>query len=395
MLGQQRAASKSPNMTVKELNQKADDCYFGENGEHMNKEKAKEYWLKAAKMGDAHAQYALVSTNLIEGEQAMSLLRNSAEQKYPPAMNLMSRSYVNKGNFHWFPDADEEQSLYWARLSAETGDAEGQYIFGVHLNNGLGISKNYDEAEKWLTKSAEQGYLEAMKTLTTAYQKGWFGSPDIDKYLYWLRNAAELGDAVSQYNLGWELFANEKEQYDDPDQAVIWFKKASEQGIAQSYYYIAYYYWLQNDYREAEKWCRKGATNKDAAAEWFLSDMIRQQKAKELYKGEREKLLISAVEKDSCPDAKADYAMYQIDNGQVLIGLGKLEELVEQGNSRACAHYGALCILGIKGYEKFKKNIAYGVKLLFYAYEQGEVIAKEYISIPEIGNIKPEDINLK
>ena len=47
--------------------------------------------------------------------------------------------------------------VMWLRKAAEQGDAKGQTLLAVCYNEGKGVAKDYKEAVKWWTKSAEQG----------------------------------------------------------------------------------------------------------------------------------------------------------------------------------------------------------------------------------------------
>ena len=52
---------------------------------------------------------------------------------------------------------------------AEAGDAEAQFYLGFHYYAGdripNGVTQDYKEAVKWLTKAAEQGSEDAKKAL--------------------------------------------------------------------------------------------------------------------------------------------------------------------------------------------------------------------------------------
>ena len=56
---------------------------------------------------------------------------------------------------------DEDIGLDWMRKAAAQGQVQAQYTLGLHYQN-LG---NYDEATKWFSKAAEQGYAPAKEAL--------------------------------------------------------------------------------------------------------------------------------------------------------------------------------------------------------------------------------------
>ena len=70
---------------------------------------------------------------------------------------------------------DLKRGIEFLKKSAEGGDAEAQYIIGIHyagMTSYLGtVSQNIPKAREWLQKSAEQGHeraREALKQLTEA-----------------------------------------------------------------------------------------------------------------------------------------------------------------------------------------------------------------------------------
>lgn len=81
----------------------------------------------------------------------------------------------------------------------------------------------------------------------------------------WWRKAAEQGDAQSQYNLGW-MYENGRGVGQDSAQAVAWYRKAAEQGDVNAQYRLGWMYEnghgvIQDDV-QAAVWFRK-ATEQD------------------------------------------------------------------------------------------------------------------------------------
>jgi TPR repeat protein len=52
---------------------------------------------------------------------------------------------------------------------AKSGDKEAQYYMGLLYEEGQGVPKRFDEAEKCYTKAAQQGYLDAYFALGELY----------------------------------------------------------------------------------------------------------------------------------------------------------------------------------------------------------------------------------
>jgi len=57
-----------------------------------------------------------------------------------------------------------EATKYY-KLSAEQGNLRGQYHIGYCYENGLGVSKDLNEARRWYNLAAEQGDSDAKKGL--------------------------------------------------------------------------------------------------------------------------------------------------------------------------------------------------------------------------------------
>lgn len=374
-------------LSADEYAAKGDDCFYGTNGEFMNRDKAKEYWLKAAKMGHAGAQFVLVANKMVVGEEAMKLLRSSAEQMYPDAMNFMSRLYHEKGDYDWFPEQDLAQSLYWARLSAEKGDAEGQYLYAGHYLQGIGVQKKTKEAEKWLTQSAEQGYIESMNALAVAYKVGWFGSPDQEKMLYWWKQSAETGDAKSQYKYGEALFdIGDGIEYEK--EAFIWFKKAADQEYVEAFSDMAMFYmcgWgdCDIDIPTALKWARKGMVLNDAACCWLVSEIGRENGNVPF--DDQMRALESAANQGYL-NAQAQLSVYHFysltPNPDPAKGLPLLTELANsRKSSRAMVQYGLMLMFGNEN-AGIPRDEELGTELIRSSAQMGDrmgiSIAKEY-----------------
>lgn len=88
-----------------------------------------------------------------------------------------------------------------------------QYLKGQVLEReGGGLAK----ALPYYLQAAQQDYIPAIEALVECYSNN-----DSDKMITWLRRAAELGSAKSQYNLSLQL-----------DGALEWLEKSANQGFA-------------------------------------------------------------------------------------------------------------------------------------------------------------------
>lgn len=94
-------------------------------------EEAFEYYLKAARQGDAEAQFYL------------GLCYNYGDG-------------VEK---------DLSEAVVWFRKAAHQGLAQAQFNLGLCYYNGNGVEKNLSEAVKWFRKAAVQGLAKAQDML--------------------------------------------------------------------------------------------------------------------------------------------------------------------------------------------------------------------------------------
>jgi TPR repeat protein len=143
--------------------------------------------LKAAKQGDASAQYSL-------------------------------------GCMYFGQDATK--AVYWYTKAAEQGQASAQSDLGVMYSRGQGVAKDDTKAVYWVTKAAEQGVANAQNNLGVMYNNGEGVAKDYTKAVYWYTKAAEQGKASAQYNLGLK-YANGEGVAKDMVLAYAWLNLAA------------------------------------------------------------------------------------------------------------------------------------------------------------------------
>jgi TPR repeat protein len=101
---------------------------------------------------------------------------------------------------------------------------------------------------------------------------------DDAKALLWFRKAADQGNANAQLNLGTMYLTGRGVPKDDA-MALSWFRKAAEQGIASAQFQVGNSYLLgrgvARDEAMAMTWFRKAAELNDAWAEFQLGNMYR------------------------------------------------------------------------------------------------------------------------
>lgn len=127
------------------------------------------------------------------------------------------------------PQYHETKAVMQLRHQAKMGNAESQFILGVHYENGSGVHRDYIQAENLYRQAAKQGHAGAMRQLGMMYEFGYGVKKDSEYAVTWYRQAANLGDAYAQTKFGlmlWNGIGINK----DEGAAVNWFLNAANQG---------------------------------------------------------------------------------------------------------------------------------------------------------------------
>ena len=112
---------------------------------------------------------------------------------------------------------------------AEGGDAQAQYRLGVMYEQGLGTDSDHKIAARWYTEAAEQQSPKGLAALSTLHLKGAGVIQNFKESVRLSQQAASLGYAPAQYNLG-VAYANGVGTFRDPVRAHMWFNIASANG---------------------------------------------------------------------------------------------------------------------------------------------------------------------
>jgi TPR repeat protein len=163
---------------------------------------------------------------------------------------------------------DEAYSL--AKKSATASSAFGIYALARCYDKGVGTKKDDGKSQPLYEKA-----FNKLKIIATEYNDGtanhYLGvcyslgrgvSEDNTEAMKWYRKAAEQGLALSQFSLGC-MYLDGEGVSQDYEEAVKWFSKAAEQGLAAAQYNIGCMYGngqgVSQDYEEAMKWFRRAA----------------------------------------------------------------------------------------------------------------------------------------
>lgn len=224
--------------------------YYDGDGVPQVYEEAAKWYRKAADQGHEKAQLNLgnmyyVGRGVAKDEvQAIHWVRKAAEQGYAPGQVRLGHMYHCGRRRDTDIEKNDEQIVYWYRKAAEQGDADGQCALGEMYNDGRGVPQDYAEALRWFRKAAEQDNAGGYWMLGRMYSEGRGVAQDNEQAEYWFRKEVEkyvgleyggdwgkaLGAWYDRLGEMYKYGVDEAEQNDEL--AFYWLRKAAEQGNA-------------------------------------------------------------------------------------------------------------------------------------------------------------------
>lgn len=229
--------------------------------EERNYEEAVRWYRKAAKQGNADAQYRLgflAGWGLgIDFDEAEKWMYKAAEQGHVDACNEIGR---------WEESVDDyKASIKWYRMASEKGNADATGSLAEFYEYGLGVEKNLEEAEQLYIKAVALGGPYEQYELARFYERA--GS--VEKSIKWYQNAAEEGCHFAQL---W--IAVNFERQNNYEDAIKWYGRSAKQDNAEAQYALGRCFECGNgiakDEIEAVKWYRKAAEQGDEEAKAAL-----------------------------------------------------------------------------------------------------------------------------
>ena len=225
---------------------------------------------RAAKAGDPKAQAALARELLTDepdfrkNRKALSLLRQAAQKHCPEALYLLGLVYLRGQGVtrddsmgvqyleaaaylgHISAEIDlakayrlglqagrspetDQKALYWARLAGSRGDATSAYWAGCAYRDGIGTTRNYKEAEKWLLEAAKRRAPDAALALAKLHLRRDYEARRLEEARRWMTEAALSGNSEAQLRVGifnWSGMGGRVDQRE----ALRWLCRAAEGG---------------------------------------------------------------------------------------------------------------------------------------------------------------------
>lgn len=98
-------------------------------------------------------------------------------------------------------EPDHEQAVYWFRVAADAGDAEGMALLALCQLEGTGLPRDPAKAREGMENASREGSLTAKFHLGRILVAGWGGDPDAPRGVALYTAAAAMGHADATFNL--------------------------------------------------------------------------------------------------------------------------------------------------------------------------------------------------
>ena len=222
---------KAAALQLPEAYMRLGDHYY--QGYHLTKsyEKARDYYLKAARQGMPEAMYSAGAAlvNLGHQDAGYDWIYKAAEKDYPKALLHLGYAHdEGKGPLFGEVEGQVEQSYslaksYYTKL-ANMGDPQGMFYLGMLYRMGNGVPKSEDMAQHWFLKAARLGGMSGKIHLNKSNEK-LLNSEDLTA----LKAEAATGNVSAQALLGLSYLEGTHGTR-SPSLAEHWLTKASNAG---------------------------------------------------------------------------------------------------------------------------------------------------------------------
>lgn len=346
-------------------------CYYYGQGVQKDSLESLRWCQLAMDQGLAGAQN-LYGAVFCKGNEKIEWYQRAADQNSEVAMLNLATSYKEMGK------CDEAQT--WLKKAADQGFIPSKNTLGSWYFYGQCVKEDKAEAVKLYRYAAERGYAESQLHLGYCYAKGLGVKVDYKEALKWYMMAADQGNMYACYNLG--LFYERGDGVDkDFKEAINWYLKAADMGYADAYVNIGHLYYgfnygIDHSYEEAVKWYEKAAQLNNARGLhslgrcYYDGDGVTRdyQKAYELY--------MKAAEQNYAPSYNNLGILYEEGYGVKKDKKKAFEYYIkaaELGNTSASSNVGRCYEKGIG----VKKNKQEAIKWYRKAVEQGNEHAEK------------------
>ncbi len=191
-------------------------------------------------------------------DERLQQLREYADQGSAHAQYIYaiaaSSNLINKDN-----KMPQEEVNQWLLKSAQNGHVEAQYHLGKNILRGKGCKIEKQKGIDWIVYAAEQGHPRSSRTAYSLLTKHKNLNNTDKPAEYWLKQAADNGDADAQIDYAEFLVDQENVEFDDLILARQLLEKQSDlRDKSVKWYQIsARIYQHQGDVKKAQKQQKK------------------------------------------------------------------------------------------------------------------------------------------
>lgn len=172
------------------------------------------------------------------------------------------------------PSANGKKEFLLRIKDARIGDPAAQYDIALMYANGLGVSKDMEQAFVWTKSAADKGHGQAQYMVARAYHQGLGVAADIRQAMNWYRRAAEQGSEKACLNLS-KLLAEPQ-----PQAAFQYALEAAQKGSIEAEFLVAEHYHQggddAQDQAEAYRWYLSAAQKGYARAQHAIACAMEQ-----------------------------------------------------------------------------------------------------------------------
>ncbi len=215
--------------------------------------KAVFWYERAAKQGNKMAEMKLAEMQAQKDSSFIPMEYEAGKKQYQQAQYLAARSSFSS--------------------AAMKNCVQAQYMLGEFDRFGIGSSKeNYGSMMRWYEQAAGKGHVKAQNTLGSLYVIGVVGK-DVNKAFFWISKAAESGEALPLFNLGY-YYEKGIGTVMDIHKAFSLYQTSAELGYPNAQYRLGYFYekgfGTSMDIVKALEWYQKAAANGNEEAKKIL-----------------------------------------------------------------------------------------------------------------------------
>ncbi len=166
--------------------------------------RAKKYYEKSAKLGNAFACYLLAKLILAEDNPTITEIKTAIEYLEQASASGNQYAQYSLGKLYLngrYVEKDIYKAIELFELSSEQGNGYAAYQLGKLFLKGEDIEKDITSAVKWLLLSAEKGNQYAQYLLGKIYLMGDGVQKDKDAAIKWFTLSAEQGNEYAKFFL--------------------------------------------------------------------------------------------------------------------------------------------------------------------------------------------------